>query len=84
MSSIYSRNKTEEGHSSEIKEVFAWWNVGGKKEHRQNEKREKPTLASWVVIFQKYGKFWSVSQDNLISHLDFLKSELAKYNKYIL
>ena len=34
----------------------------------------------WVYLFQKYGKFWSVSLDNFIKHKPFISEECKKKN----
>ena len=39
--------------------------VRGKNKVAQNEKEKKTT---WVFVFQKYGKFWSILLGHFIKH----------------
>ena len=52
----------------------------GKNKVAQNKKRKK---TSWVFVFQKYGKFWSVSLGHFIQHKPLISEECISTNELL-
>ena len=50
----------------------------GKSNVARNEKQKKTT---WVFIFQKYGKFWSVSLEHFIKHKPYISEECSVHTQ---